>query len=66
MTEFKDLTERVNRLYLDLREAERQRDENLAKVLALQATVMELEANVAGKTYCHPNWTEINDMPGKP
>lgn len=44
MTEFKDLTDKVNRLYLDLREAERQRDENLAKVLALQATVRELDA----------------------
>lgn len=44
MTEFKDLTDKVNRLYLDLREVERQRDENLAKVLALQATVRELEA----------------------
>lgn len=46
-SEFRDLTERVNRLYLDLREAERQRDENLAKVLALQATVRELEAKLA-------------------
>lgn len=46
MNEFKDLTDKVNRLYLDLREAERQRDENLAKVLALQAAVRELEAKV--------------------
>lgn len=46
MTKFKDLNDKVNRLYLDLREAERQRDENLAKVLALQATVRELEAKL--------------------